>query len=127
MPLGGLRTGSLLGSGLAVVGWAYPVLLVSLAIPAFLFGRCLAKKLVLPDQGVVVVLSPIVVVGLYGSTFYLTSAASGCDNVAVLLVIRCEAGCSWVLSTDRPFTARACLVDSSAGLAAPSRFLEMVM
>jgi len=26
-----------------------------------------------------------VVVGLYGSTFYLTSAASGCDNVAVLL------------------------------------------
>jgi hypothetical protein len=83
--VGGMRTGSLLGSAFAVFGWIYPFLLGIFAIPAFLLADVLARMVIAPGGGPYVILSPIVVISFYGTAAFLTSAASGADNIAVLL------------------------------------------
>jgi hypothetical protein len=86
--LGVFRTGSLLGQGMALMGYAYPLLLFILAIPVFAIMDAYALPLrTIGGKIAGLALSPIAVVGLYGTTVIFTSAPQGVETYSGVIAI----------------------------------------
>jgi hypothetical protein len=87
--LGGFRTGSLFGSGYALFGWWYPVIIALAALPVFALGDALTSRDA-PGSRIGTgsarrpVLAPMAIVSFYSFCVYFTSAAEGIESMSGL-------------------------------------------
>lgn len=85
--LGGFRTGSMFGSGYAMFGWFYPIVLALLSIVLFMLADAQTSRNPSSSSSVkgeswMPVLSPMAIAKFFTWFFYLTSAATGVESLS---------------------------------------------
>ncbi len=87
--LRGFRTGSIFGSGYALFGWFYPLVLALTAIVIFVLADAQTTRRAMPTpQGRppqwIPLFNPLAIVTYFSWVFYLTSAATGVESFSGL-------------------------------------------
>jgi hypothetical protein len=81
--LGGFKTGNMIVSYISVFGWFSPVALIISTLIVFI----LMNSMIIPSNfgQTRILINPVALIGMYGTTFMFTSAAAGADCLAGLL------------------------------------------
>ena len=86
--LGGFRTGSIFGSGLALFGWFYPLVICFLLVLTFALVDAQVLNVVQAKNDaphyVAILFNPLCLTSLFTWMFYLTSAATGVESMSGL-------------------------------------------
>ena len=84
--LGGFRTGSILGSGYALFGWFYLIVITGISVVIFTLADAQTSRQISPENNGVKtlqpVLNPLCIATFFTWFFYFTSAATGTESMA---------------------------------------------